>query len=814
MPSLDVGTEGSRFVGRAQELEELEAWLSQPLPITIVGTAGIGKSRLAEELCARWSGESAVAAMANERDEAGCIAKIARALDLAGATEADVTRALAARGQMVLWLDDADHAIEFVASFVADLRVHAPEVRLLVTSRERLRLRHERLLVLEPLSSEQGAGSEAYALLEERLAAQTGVVLDEERKLALLRWVEGIPLAIELAAARASLLGGALDGEGRLALLRGGYRDGAQRHTTLQRAIAWSWDLLTEQAKVALSEASVFRDAFDPVDAEAILTEPAQGTVRDVLQSLVDRSFIRLVDGRLRLFDAVREFARAERASDHAAAMARLDLRVAEDASADESDVLHVAGRVDAGSTALSLEAQVRVRLRACSVLRSAGPAEQILVLTEGVDRSELAVDLAAALDVARAEGLRMVGRFEAAREMVRATLDNLGGRLDDASRVELWFQSALASHAQRDLDAAAAQYEQVLELGPARDTAFTQGRVLANLGAVAHDRGDLDDAERWYERALAALGGNQRSLGAVRANLALLQQERGDLVLAEGSFQRALEDLDAASARHLASIHQSNLGTLRLELNEAEAACALHDQALPHLRRMGDQRSTVLGLCRRAAAHASLDAVHDAETDLEEAARRAFGCSDPLLDALVRLHRAWLSLARARAAASDDERARWTDDARRRMDEAGEPSFSDDARTARRLLERALGALDGSSLSAFPSDAMLVGIEARCIRLPTGAWSDLRRHLSQRRMLDALVSLGGSGERLDMEALREVAWPGERIRRDAARNRIHVTLSKLRKRGLEGILCRDDAGYFLSPDTRVERVALTEPPA
>lgn len=801
---------GSRFIGRAKELATLQEWLGEAQPITLVGTAGIGKSRLAEEVCARWKDETVAAGLANEQDESGCVALLGRALGLPNAGRRAISGALADRGALLLWLDDADHAIEPLAELVVEWQAAAPELRVLVTSRQRLRLRGERTMQLEPLSLEGGADSEACALLDDRLRGHTPAVdLDMDRKMSLLRWVEGIPLAIELAAARAPLLATAHDGEGRLEVLRGGYRDAAQRHSTLERAIAWSWTLLGESEQRMLSETAAFDDSFDVHEAGAIATQAT--AIGDALQLLVERSFIRLTGTRLRLFDAVREFAREERPEDHRHARTRLARRIANEGSADDADVLGIATQVASPSgeeLGLDRDAQVLVRLRACRVLSASGPADQILALTEGVDRSALAADASARLDVARASALRVLGRFEAARELVRATVDGAGS-LDPALLGELLLESALASHAQRDLDEAASLYERVLTL--AHDDAAVQGRVRANLGAVAHDRGDLDEAERWYEQAMAALGraDQARSLGAVRANLALLQQERGDLVMAEASFARALADLEVSP--YLGAIHASNLGTLRLELNEPAAACSLHDAAIQPLRRMGDQRSTVLCLCRRAAARACADALLDAERDLEEAASRAFGSSDPLLDAVVRLHRAWLSVGRARSA-SGTERTRWLEDARKRMREAGETSLSDDARTARRLLERALGALDGTSLSALPADALLVGIEARCLRLPNGEWSDLRRHASQRRMLEALVGLDPRA-RLDFGMLQEIAWPGERIRADAARNRIHVTLSKLRKRGLESILCRDDAGYFISPAVRVERVAITEPP-
>lgn len=811
----------TRFVGRQQQLEQLRGWLDEGAAVTIVGGAGIGKSRLAEELALGWPGLTIEVDLAHESDVEGCIARVARALELASnASSHDVSRALAERDQPLLILDDADPVVEPLAALLADWLDAAEALRVITTSRQRLRIRSERTLELGPLSLDGGASSEAAQLFADRVAqVSPNAVLDDAELGAWCAWLEGIPLAIELAAARAPLLGEVGEAR-RLDVLTDGFRDADSRHSTLARAIEWSWSLLDETEQRTLAEAAAFAGTFHISATAHVLSEGRRSN--QIVRALVEKSFIQLAsDGRLELYDAVREFVAEALPEQRAQACERLDAYLASRAQRDavdtdvlRDDVLAAADRVVNGDSALGANASAWVLVYAGRILASEGPASRLEgLMRRGLEQlGDAHVDLRTQLRIALAGGLRMQGDLERAAMTAEHALDHEPELLDEV-RTQLLIELALSKHGQRNLEEAAELYERALAIAPSRRT---EGRLHANLGAIAHDRGELDSAEASYRKALVALGvtEDRRLIGVVRSNLALLFQERGDLVLAQETFEQALEELEGAGERYLGAIHRSNLGQLHLELDDPTRALAEHELALPELRRIGDARSVVLCLARRGASQALLGELRDATSNFEEASSRADALDDGLLASVVALHAAFEPLQRAIAASDEDERARRVHACRVVLAEVEAADvdwrLSDDARAAMRILETHLGRLTSAS-SSPPEDGIVVGIESRFFRVPGGEWQDLRRQTAARRILDHLVS--HPGKVATMADLQAAAWPGERIRKDAATNRIHVALSKLRQKGLKEFLKRDEDGYRLDPNVPIHRLAQTSPP-
>lgn len=791
---------------------------------TIVGPAGIGKSRLAEVASLDWRGERYTVDLSHEVDAEGCSSAVARALGLpAKASSADVGRALAARNEPLLVLDDADRVLGPIATLIGDWLQAAPDTRVLLTSRERLRIRPECTIELGPLSLVGGGESEAAQLFADRVKqAWPSAALSADELATWCEWLEGTPLAIELAAARAPFFG-EVDGQRRLDLLRGGFRDAHERHSTLGRAIAWSWGMLDEAEQRCLAEASAFAGTFHVGATARVLTAPeGERTALDLLRSLADKSFLRVLpDGRLRLYDAVREYASEQRPEQQRSASNRLDGYLAAQAERDgagidllRNDVIAAAERVVKGESTLDTNSGAWVVIQAGRLLLSEGPASRLQEVTEAGLRvlSDADVELRTHLRLALAGGLRMQGRLEEAEEAASAGLAD-ERVLPTELRVQLLTEIGLARHSRRNLDGAAELYNRALALSPSRRA---EGRLQANLGAIAHDRGDLDTAERAYRDALVALGVTQdaRLLGVVRSNLGLLYQERGDLILARETLEEALRDLDAGQEQYLGAIHRGNLGQLFLELADPVHALTHHEAALAHLRRIGDERSTVISLCRLAAARALVGDVVRASRELDEAASRARGLEDPLLGAVIGLHEAFVPLARAETSA-EPERGQRVIECRRAMHAVtlGDDNgwrLSDDARAARRILEARLGAL-GAELVTVPSDGLVVCIESRFFRLLEEEWQDLRRDTPARRILEALVENRGGMTLPDLQA---AAWPGERIRKDAAKNRVHVALSRLRGRGLKAFIQRIDERYLLAPELSVHRLARIDPPA
>ena len=302
-------------IGREAELALLRERMDGHRLVTITGLGGVGKTCLALAMAAQVA-EPAGGRWLLRLDElaepALLLPTLARLLHL-GATAATSAAALArslADRQLLLVLDNAEHLAEAVAELCTVLLAAAPEVRLLVTSQVPLRVTAEALLPLAPLSE---AAPRLLAQRIRRLQPQWQPTAAEQPDLdAICHALDGLLLALELAAARVPLLGVAgvrarLDQ--RFSLLTQGARDGTPRHRTLAAALAWTFDLLAEAERRALQQLAVFAGSFAVTDAEGVLGDDAL----DALQELRARSLVVTEHGprglRVRLYDSVRRYA-------------------------------------------------------------------------------------------------------------------------------------------------------------------------------------------------------------------------------------------------------------------------------------------------------------------------------------------------------------------------------------------------------------------------------------------------------------------------------------------------------------------------
>jgi predicted ATPase/class 3 adenylate cyclase len=643
------------FIGREREMDEVKQRLTTTRLLTLTGTGGTGKTRLALQVAADlvevyadgvWLVE--LAALTEPSLVPQAVVGALHLREEPGRTLTETLLDYLHRKQLLLVLDNCEHLIHPCACLAETLLRGCPQVQVLATSREALGIlgevawRVSSLPVPDPEQLRAGSAEgpsmvtqyEGVRLFVERgLAVQSSFTVTRHNAPALAEVchrLDGIPLAIELAAARVRALpveqiAQRLDD--RFRLLTGGSRTALPRQQTLRALIDWSYDLLTEPERVLLRRLSVFAGGWTLEAAEAVCTdEGLEGwEVIDRLTTLVEKSLVQYEEqegeGRYRLLETIRQYGaeQLQRSGEEAlwherhrdwylalAERARPALIGPEAATwhrrlEQERDNLRAAlistlarGEADPGlrfvaslwrfwevrgywtegrerlTEALALSEDVRTKRRAYALLAAATLADQ-----QG--------DYAAAWPL-----------YEACLALYRE-LNDLGGAAAALMHMGgmLWYQG--------ELPRARSLLEEAVEIQRASGDSLELAGALNNLAGVLVEQGEVERARAMYEQTLEIRRplGNQRETASSLANLGVVAHMQEDL---EGAWRYNQEALalfrELGDRQHTATVVQ-NQGMVRYAQGNLEGAHAYLEESRVIRQELGDKRGVALSLAR-----------------------------------------------------------------------------------------------------------------------------------------------------------------------------------------------------------------------
>jgi predicted ATPase/DNA-binding CsgD family transcriptional regulator len=601
------------FVGRRRELAELKRKLSSARLVSLVGPGGVGKTRLAlraaGDVARSFSGGAWLVELADVRDPALVGNAVIAALDLRDQAAAAPATLLASHLQdkaLLLVVDNCEHLLDAAAQLVGELIRLAPGLRVIATSREPLTAPGEHVVPVPPLELpparaeelDEVRHNEAVMLFVERAVAASGTFeLTAQNQAAvadICRRLDGLPLAIELAAVRIRVLTPHEILErlaDRFVLLTGGGRAALPRHQTLETAIDWSHDLLTAEERRLLRRLCVFAGRFTLDDVAAVCIPPdlADGQALDLLASMVDKSLVLKEDvggtACYRLHETMREYAGRK--------LAEAGEREALEGRCTDYYVVTCGG----------MSPQARFRLpewlgwmdleidNIRSVLR------RCLVSSD----SRRGISLATSMSwywITRAttEGVRWLDELLAS------------GPADPASAGWSWFLRGFLAVLQGDWTAAMAPLERAVRASREAGNLEQLGNAYSMASIAANMAGDRATALRMLDEAAAVAS----ETDDVPTKVGVLQARSFNAIF-EGDFEalRAAATEGARRSREVGDLYalhmmNLNLGSAALSLGELDESKARYHEALRIAYRI-DDRIGQFYLLAALAYHAAL---------------------------------------------------------------------------------------------------------------------------------------------------------------------------------------------------------------
>jgi len=643
----DLPTQLTSFIGRENELAKIRELLSTARLVTLTGPAGTGKTRLAIEGAARLAADFEDGArfvpLAPVAEPELVTSAVAEAVDVHDGATLSQQAALIERlreSETLLVLDNFEHVVP-AAALVRELLQACPRLSILVTSRVVLRISGEQEYPVPPLPLPDPDRPDLEEVLESYPA--TALFLERARSIdpnlalkpgdaravaEICTRLDGLPLAIELAAARTRLLTPRIileRLERRLDLLTEGPRDRPQRHRTLREAIAWSYDLLEPGEQALFRRLSVFSGGctLEAVEAVADLIDldrvQKSGWVLDALGALVDRSLLRKGEGpggrpRFWMLETIREFG-----------LERLTVADEEDATRRR----HAEHFVDLAERAAPQltgpeQAEWTARLTAehdnlrAAIEWTCDHAEPELALRlgaalwrfwsirghleEGRRQLERVVHLPGADASTRSRAAALTGLgtmvheqgdFETARSLLEESLEiyrelddrqGIAGALNNLGWIALWLS---------DPDSARSLNEEAVQLN--REIGDERGLALAldNLGWVAQLHGEFATASEYFQRSLERFRqlGDERGYARALINRSWAERSQGRYERLAESLEEALSMLTRLGERQILGWAQFHLGRLHMDLGQLPKAIEVFEQAVESWRRSGNEK-------------------------------------------------------------------------------------------------------------------------------------------------------------------------------------------------------------------------------
>jgi predicted ATPase/class 3 adenylate cyclase len=680
-PKHNLPPQLTSLIGREREQGAVLALLAAERLVTLTGAGGVGKTRLAVAVASEMVDQEPdgvwLVALAPLADPALVVEAVAQALGLREEPNRPLLATLQDQlkdRQLLLVLDNCEHLIDACAGLANALLRHCSRLRILATSREGLQVSGEQRYRVPSLSvpdskhlppPELVGSYEAVRLFVARARARRQEFVLTAANAHVVAGVcarlDGIPLAIELAAARVGVLpveGIAVRLNDRFRLLTGGVRDALPRQRTLRATLDWSYDLLSTTEQVVLRRLSVFAGGWtlgaaeivcagDPIEGErpggsndlprcanAQSSDPpgrsyvAKWEILDLLDGLVNKSLAQLEEGedeaRYDLLETVRQYA-----GEHLQASG-------EAAATRDRHLTWCVGLAEEAEPGLTGPAQVQwlARLEAeHENLRAA------LGWARGQEEHVLALRLAAALwRFWTTRGYLSEGRgwLEDALTRARAAI------IPAAVRARALNGAGNLAHRQGDYGRATALHEEALVLRRALEDAPGIAASLGNLAIVAVEQGDYGRATALHEEALAlrrALG-DSRGIALALGNLGTVAMQQGDYGRATAMYQEALVLRRALGDTSGIAVVLGNLGNVASQQGDYARATALHEESLALRRALGDTPGIAVTLASMGwVAYQQGD--YERATALHEEAlalRRALGDSRGIANSIAHL--------------------------------------------------------------------------------------------------------------------------------------------------------------------------------